>query len=354
MSKLYNIEVLRVVFCILIVYFHIFHANIMSLVGNNKTYLNLAQMSMNTLCIVECFFIMSGYFLFHTMKKKQSFIEFAYAKAIRLLPVLFFSIIIEALMLHTRLETVVINSFFLQCIGLSTAYKSINWYVSPLFWSFLFIYGMRKSFKDKGFYFGLAVIIYFGYLANISLTKGGFSRGPIGLVDLSLTRAIAGVGMGYLVGTLLEEFKKYKINIIPASIRTAFYCVVELFSLGYLLLFFSYYKRFSNNIIVVVVFLIIFCCFIREKGLVGRLLNNSWLGALGKFGYSVYIMQQISFLILKKYFWSTAIIKNPFACISLSLLFSFLVGVAVYYLVEKPCYEYLKNKLVLEATGTEE
>lgn len=56
--KLHNIEFLRFVFAITIVYFHIFYSNIMGFVGDNRLYSILRGLCSHAGYIVECFFIM--------------------------------------------------------------------------------------------------------------------------------------------------------------------------------------------------------------------------------------------------------------------------------------------------------
>lgn len=62
MEKYHNIEFLRFVFSVIIVYFHILHGNIMKYIGSNYDYKTLQILSDNAGWIVECFFIISGYF----------------------------------------------------------------------------------------------------------------------------------------------------------------------------------------------------------------------------------------------------------------------------------------------------
>ena len=67
-QKYYNIEFLRFAFAICIVYFHLLHSFMMDYTGNADLYLWLAEQSKYAKYIVECFFIISGYFLCHTIQ----------------------------------------------------------------------------------------------------------------------------------------------------------------------------------------------------------------------------------------------------------------------------------------------
>lgn len=49
-------------------------------------------------------------------------------------------------------------------------------------------------------------------------------------------------------------------------------------------------------------------------------------------------MQQISFYIMRKTIWASPLISHVYYCIMTSILLSALIGIATYYLVEKPGY----------------
>ena len=61
--KLYNIEFIRFVFALCIIYFHLLHSFIMPYTEDSALYQHLADQARYAKYIVECFFLMSGYFL---------------------------------------------------------------------------------------------------------------------------------------------------------------------------------------------------------------------------------------------------------------------------------------------------
>lgn len=82
MNRFANIEFFRIFFSMVIVYFHILHSNIMPYTKGIKAYFELAYSSNNAGYIVECFFIISGYFLFSSMgKRNESFLDFLMKKS---------------------------------------------------------------------------------------------------------------------------------------------------------------------------------------------------------------------------------------------------------------------------------
>lgn len=348
-SRLYNIDFLRFLFAVTIVYFHILHDNIIPYIDENETYILLRELSYDAYTIVECFFIMSGYFLFQT--KNVSIPKFIIKRCIRLWPVLFFSIIVGVAFFQQGKVIAIINSFFLQCIGVSLDYKGINWYISPLFWGSILIFTVTKCFDDRKAALFIGILSYFGYVLNINITHGGFGRATFfGVVNLGLARAIAGIGLGYLIGVILEEIKnmnfyyrgegiknKLSVNLCYFAVcKTAVCTFVETGCLIYLAGFFVFGINNRNQIIVVILFVLLFLSFIFKGGILSKVLNHPFLGNVGKYAYSIYVMQQIGFWILQRTIWKTAIINHVSFCLIISTLFCVILGIITYYAIEKP------------------
>ena len=71
--------------------------------------------------------------------------------------------------------------------------------------------------------------------------------------------------------------------------------------------------------------------------MVSNLLDKLPIYKLGKYSYSIYVMQQLSFNFLEKSLWKySSLLDNVSLTMTLSLLFLFIVGVLTYYLIEKP------------------
>ena len=157
-ETLHNINFLRFFFSVIIVYFHIV-PHIAKFINNpeiKNIYISLSSKCYSASCIVECFFIISGYFLYKTIKNNvhESWFKFVLNKIARLWPVLAFSILITLIfklfgITKANTYSQIINLFFLQCTGVSIDYKGINWYVSSYFWVIVFYSYILKSFKDK-------------------------------------------------------------------------------------------------------------------------------------------------------------------------------------------------------------
>lgn len=342
-EKYHNVEFLRFIFAIIIVYFHILHGNIMKFIGNNHDYVVLAQLSNKAGYIVECFFLISGYFLYKNIENSNNveIVKFIWKKIVRLWPVLAFSLIIDLLFFRLNVYTAIFNLLFLQCIGLSLDYKGINWYVSPLFWTLIFYYSLFKNFDKKKTYVVLGGISYFAYLTNISYCNGGFTRETVwGIVNLGLTNALANIGLGIFIGKILTITENVKIQLNDKLINLVI-SLIEITCILFLVKYFLLGLSYKNAFIVVIVFSILFVCFIKKRGFISRLVNIKIFSELGKYAYSIYVMQQISFNILQITLWKTSIINNTVICIIISLLCSVLLGIITYHIIEKPSYKYL-------------
>lgn len=297
---------------------------------------------------------MSGYFLYISMQKKnESVFQFAMKKIIRLWPVLAFSTIFVFVFGHFNVQNIftqLLNLLFLQCIGLSLEYKGINWYLSPLFWGLLFYFSLYKNLNRQKSLFLTLVLVYFGYLANISFTNGGFGRGTVwGIVNLSLCRALAGVGLGAVLATLLSDLENVHIEVISGKTKKILASIFEVSTfVGLCYYFFTPLKY--NAFIVIPLFSILFILFVKKVGYFSSVLNCSIFALFGRYSYSIYVMQQTSFWILQKTLWQTTIVNHIAVCLMLSLLSSFFIGVITYHLIEKPAGKIL-NMIKIENSG---
>ena len=307
--------------------------------GNNEYYI-LQKMSNNAGLIVECFFLISGYFLYNSIKNdKESILKFIFKKIFRLGPVLWTSIVLGIVFFKQSYIVGLFNSLFLQCVGLSLDYKGINWYISPFFWAIVFYYIVIKTFDNQRTNVFFCGLVYFCYLANITLCKGSFGRETVyGIINLGLARALAGIGLGYMIGVCLEHIKD--IRLIKKDLyRKYLFSLLEIMSSGFLIRYFLFGLGYKNGFVVVIMFSILLICFVKQLGIISTLLNRPVFSIFGKYSYSIYVMQQSSFYILQKTYWKTDVVNDTFLCISSSLAFCVLIGVFVYHFIEKPAYK---------------
>lgn len=195
----------------------------------------------------------------------------------------------------------------------------------------------------------ICVIAYFGYTLNIMTTDGGFGRKVVyGVFSLAMARAVAGIGTGYLLGvfydSVKEKWEKPEGDLLHEKKRTIMISFIELGSFLFLLTdFFAGKNAGKNQFSVVVFFCIFFLCMLTEKGLLSRIISRTGFCRLGKYSYSIYVMQEAAFYILSHTLWKNAgfLKRCPAAALGLSVVLTILFGAGIYYLVERPAADFL-------------
>ena len=135
-------------------------------------------------------------------------------------------------------------------------------------------------------------------------------------------------------------------HVLPLSPRTAaflFYVrlAAEIAAGVFLYMYFLQSPPMENHLVMVIIFVILLLSLAAENSPTGKLFNRKFWGSFGKYAYSIYAMQEIGFLLLKKTVWNwTPLLSNVALTLTGSVLFCTLLGIAVYYLVEKPCTEF--------------
>lgn len=355
-KKYYNIEFIRFIFAVSIVYFHLLHSAMMPYVGKCSIYDALADQTKYTKYIVECFFIISGYFLYHTIQKnpQKTTLEFVMSRICRLWPVLACSVILSIFVNGKSLYASLVDLFFLQSSGLATDWKGLNWYVSAFFVVELFYFVLYKCFHNSAkMKLLIWLLVYFGYELNINFMDGGFGRKMVyGVINLGLARAVAGIGLGYMLAdiwkSVVEKYKKHQTagnqenHGLPVVIS-----ILEISTFVMLTLdFFCSDRAYDNQFIVVLLFPIFFVCLLTRKGVCSVFTDHKWSGFLGRYTYSVYVMQEISFGILERTFWKNTgyLERYPVRSIMISIVVTFGIGILTYHLIEQPVGKLLKDR----------
>lgn len=351
-EKLYHIELLRFIFSVIIVYYHILHANIMNNVGTAAE----QYKALNTSCdyawmIVECFFILAGFFLYFSFWRnpEQSFGSFVQKKIARLWPVLAFSVILGIIFFKQKIGVQIFNLFFLWNVGIGKAYGGINWYISPYFWTMLFYFGLLKCVKQKKSQnLIIAILVYFSYVIT---NQNGFGRETIDIgISLAMIRAVASIGMGYLLAVITESFEPFlqalAENKTKDIIFRIFVSVLEIICCACLTIHFLYKKyAYNAQFIVIIEFSILLLCLVSKKGILSILFNHKYFD-IGKYSYSIYVMQQTIFWALQRSFWKTSIVQSNIpATMILSLVICIISGIIVYKFIEKPFGKLLSKPL---------
>lgn len=348
-----NIDSLKFIFALVIAYMHFtYYAFVKNLYpiqryNNSSVYL-----------IVEFFFIIAGFFLFQTFKnKEQTWCDFTKRKIIRLWPVLAFSIIISIILYYLKLypansglDVQFLNMLFLESIGVAPKYYGYNWYISAYFWVTIFYFYILKVFKNEHANLIIALCIYFSLVGNLNhsnfrlneiFTTYGF------FFNAALLRALTGIGLGYFTGIFYDKIKNYinsrnfdNTKTFIISSMAEFACC--LFLIKYMLL----KHNTKNALIFIIVFLILFLLFLFKKGIISKLLDGGLLASFGKYAYSIYVMQSISFHLTRSLMWKVPfLIIHSNIALFIALIVATILGILAYHFVEKPVSNYLKKVL---------
>ena len=343
--RFWNLDALRFVFAVLIVYYHVVGGYIQPFVGGDAYYLQMAANSRKMCMVAHIFFVISGFFLLKSIKRLlgggYSFADFSRDKIFRLWPVMFLSLLTMYLVHKISWPVLFLNSFFLQCIGVSFLYRGLLWWVSCLFWALIFWAGLAAVIRDlRRFNLIGGIIVYFCIVLNMQNANESFGRDVIwGGVCLGLLSAIGLVGIGVFLSQLLQNcardtWRKWDIVTIA---RRVIWTIIEIWTIYLLYLDFCVKGAFKNQLICIIAFCLLLVSFVRRSGLVGFITDNKMCGYCGRFGYSIYVFQQVVFFYLGKYCWDSWTKSMGFwSYISLSVLCSVTIGIIVYYVVEVP------------------
>lgn len=358
-SRKYNIEFLRFLFSLIIVYFHILHSNIIPYIGEHQMYLNLRSMCVWAQAAVEFFLIIGGYFLYQSEKRRaqEPFINTFLSKFARLWPVFAFYVLISLCFFNMNRESALFQILFLHCTGISLESNQIIWYIAPYFWSIILMVAILRLFQKKKAILIISLIAYIGYAMNINYTQGGFGRDVVfTFVSLGFVRTLSGVALGIIIAVLMESISK---SLSPCTEHTFVLAIISS-ALEVVTVFFLLKKMLlgrgslTNMFTLVILFAFLFVSFLCGRGILGRVLNRPFWGIVGRYSYSIYVMQQISFFIMERTFWKNTsfLAEHVLLTLLISIAFSAVVGIATFYLVEKPSQYFYKVLMTSSETRT--
>ena len=358
MKKLYNIELFRFIFSVLIAYGHMMLFYLFPVNREAFSWCNMGQTWDATLTIVDCFFLMTGFFMFNTLtnKKDVTTLEFAKGKIIRLWPVYFFSFVVFFVLSKFKvcsfnLYDDVLNLLFLQCSGhkLSLGDSGYSWYISSLFWVSLFYFYLLRNFQKKNARLVIGIMTFFSYILLIHKFDGGvgahISPPLLELFVPGILRALGGMGLGYFIGEIFDNLKNIKsedLNIYKRISISATELIITLFLLyNYLIK-----KVYNNSLLYILAFGVLLLLLALQIGKYSQVLNWKGFEYIGRYSYSIYIMHQPVFLTLKKYIWTKDfVINNPIKSVLIGIFTCLIVGILTYHLIEQPGKKLLKYVL---------
>jgi len=358
----YNIEFLRLIFTVAILLGHMALINLFS--GQTIAQNYIANYS---IC-VEFFFIIAGYFFFNEVKKTNNsnsnneIINFITRKFSRLMPIFIFVLILQILfstfhIIEQRpyLKQEFLKIFFIHEIGinyietipLKNNFYTTNvpaWFIAVYFWISLFYFYLLKNFNNKKVHFSMILITYLSFLFYL--------RVPTLFYVYKLLRGFYSFGIGYFFGMFCNWYRNnYNIFDIKRKTKIIF-TIIEIIALSQIFKT-IFIKQYINdlNLYFIIMLCILLFSFIFNKGYIGQLLNHKIFGFMGKYCYSIYMIQYIIQItiapgnkLMQTQFYSSFRSNYPNIDLITSIIIIILSGVLAYYFVEKPSKKYLNNK----------
>ena len=355
MEKIKNIEFLRFVFIMIIVWSHLrFGVFDMDKLDVYKEFIVNSGWAW---IICDYFFILSGFFLFLKTDFTTSFGKFAAKKFFRFMPVIYFVLLLLwGVSFFTPIGYAKYDNLFLilniHCTGLTFHGGGIGsvWFVSSLFWALCFYFYLYKIIDKRFFNLITACLIFFCYGIYLHADLEHYQNFA-NLFNIGFCRAFGGIGIGYFLSELyknnIERIKLKNLNFLQKICMTFTECYLFLFLIRYLVLGRMHYDNF---LIMIPPFIGLFILFVIKKGYFSKLADNNLSVFFGKFTYSILVSHQlikdlwVCFVCQKYPNW---VLNHPYINLEILLLLIILFSMLIYYFVEKPSYKYLKTKFGL-------
>ena len=340
-----NIDFFRFLFAIMIAMFHF--------KGISGDYAKMIPGIGHWHVCVDFFFIISGFFLFHSFKKDMPAFEFIKKRFFRLAPLIWLFLILLAIFYFISGQSVPFDYYILRATLLSNigfAPNTLNgnhWFIPVLFWVSIFYFYIGKTFEKKYLNLVVGLVTFFSltvYLQWTHFNTGGY-LGSMLFINKGVLRGLFGMGIGYFINELFNiNFLKNCTKISKIGIS---FC--EIFCVGLLGYFLSINKLPGKSaFLYILIFAVIFFLFLRKQGFLSRILDRKIFVVLGSWAYAIYVIHPL-IKDLFKYFIKNShnsIIKHHSVEIMLLyLLCTIIMGVLIYYLFEKPFNKFINEKL---------
>lgn len=341
-----SLDFLRIIATILIVFHHF-----QQVTGARFGGIDFYGGNFNYGLIVEFFFVLSGFFMFRyitRIKQGLSFKKFILKRVTRLLPLVLISSIVYCIFLYFYSliyqdswhgVSISVWGIILNALGVQSGWVFENpginnptWYISVLILCYIIFYFVTYVCKR------LKVTPFYAYVFIILIGCGIVSYG----IDLPFLNQSSARGYyAFFFGLLLAKFmNKRKINL-----KTCLASVIVVALLTWMIISRKYLVDSGLNYLMTFLYypaLIIICFYPPIMGL----FRCKIFEFLGKITYDVYVWHAsgliLMYILVAKFVPSLNILSVWTMLAFTSIQFG--VGIASYYLIERPINKVIKEK----------
>ena len=333
-QRYFSIDVLKFIFCILIILYHAKGAFSHLLTHFNHVF---SLFFKNQTLIVDCFFIFSGFFLYAYCKKKKSIFNFFKKRILFLYPAILLSFL-GLYLFHLYGKVNFLTQENISYIFIYGIFKPIlrfnnfdySWYVFVLLGvsgCFVIVNRILPNKLFNSLIFCLFLINIYFWNKFYILTQEFVKVSVFNVTNLGVVRGIFGISLGYLTGIFAEKYilnlpKKYFYQTSAIEIITfIFFCFLV----------------FIQPIQILKWIIPILCCYllclcVYSNGFLTQKLNQIQFSKLGKIAFNIYIFQGIAFLIFNTFFFEILKSYPKYLIFALYIIFPVVFGTIITYL----------------------
>ena len=338
----YTIDFLKFIFCIVIVSFHSY----------KWTSYDKTVFEYGSIC-VEFFFIVSGFLMAASANKKQNnnlgieTFNYIWKKIKNFFPYIMMSFILGSLLnllindikisliIKSLFELVFLNMFIYP----QNTIIGFTWYISSMIFGMLLLFPLIKKFGDTYFYI-IAPIIFLVLLCylsnNYNTLKAPFDDTALLLYKGTL-RAIMELTFGSILFKINGFLSKLKFRIWFKILMS----IIEFCGYIVIIVFLTYTNNYDYVTLFIFGFLILLS--FSKITYINSLLSYNFVNYLGKISLPIYVFQNCSILLMKKFYFNAEYYNALFLYIYISIL----LGIIAYHIVNRKKLKFNIKKLIL-------
>ena len=348
-TRNYAFDILRILATICIVFHH--YQQVTGAYFENR--INFCNGRFYFGYVVEFFFLLSGFFMYHYIKKifaGMTFRDFILPRLIRLLPLVLLSGIFYEICLgiykllygedwfgiKITIWGVIINALGIQdgWVFQNPCVNNVTWYVSVLILCYVTFYIATCFGKN------LKIPCVYLYIFIILLGCGVQTYGiNLPFFNQSSARGYYSFFTGILLAMYLKKHEVTKKSVVGSTgIIIGFISILVLKS--------EWIENGVNYLVTFLVYPAVLMCFSWEP--LHGIFKHKYIGKLGKITYDVYIWHNVNFVVMYIIIKILNLNINLYSYKTMVIyaIIQFVVGYLSYHIIEKPLYSFWNKKYI--------